>query len=156
GAEVVMDALRPELVVLQVRFALQQAEIRLRHRGHPRARLETDRAVAAEGARRKIGVGLEPHRPAMAAALQFPFHDVFAFHRPIMRPSGSRKRLSVPMPGTSCSSITTFPPASLTFLRYAARSSTLMYIVRLPGQGSGLSGRRMPPLIPPMPADCVP
>src|SRR5215212_7967202 len=41
----------------------------------------------------------------------------FAFHRPIMRPSGSVKSENLPMPGTFCSSTWIFPPAASTFLR---------------------------------------
>ena len=44
-------------------------------------------------------------------------HFVLAFHSPIMRPSGSVKSESVPMPGTSCSSTWILPPAATIFLR---------------------------------------
>src|ERR1700682_6121080 len=40
-----------------------------------------------------------------------------AFHRPFMRPSGSVKSDSVPMPGTSCSSTWILPPAATIFSR---------------------------------------
>ena len=53
-------------------------------------------------------------------------HFRAAFHRPIMRPSGSVKSDSQPMPGTSCSSTWILPPAATIFLRYGARSSTRM------------------------------
>src|SRR5262249_13744013 len=69
------------------------------------------------------------------------------FHSPIMRSSGSVNSVSAPIPGTSCSSTWILPPAATIFLRYAARSSTRMYIVMLPGHGSSRSGFTMPPLM---------
>src|SRR5688572_6891654 len=54
GAETVEDVFLRELIVTQARLAREQAEIRRRHRRQPGARLEADRAVAAEGAAREI------------------------------------------------------------------------------------------------------
>src|SRR3954463_6711195 len=124
GAEHMVQALLAKLVFAQRLLAGQQVEVRGRYEGHPGARLEAARAVALERALRKVDRRLVAHRAAMAAPLVGLLHRGFAFHNPIMRPSGSVKRLSLPMPGTFCSSTWILPPAATIFLRYAARSST--------------------------------